>query len=270
MKDLHDKFWIRKGNPRKKLTIAMDNCLGQNKNNVVLRLALYLVEMHYFKTVEFVVYIRGHTKNACDRLFNQMKLKYHKKDIFSWSGAIQTLDTKENVRIIDAQESMCMDYGDILDTFYDKFKANTIQCNHIFKVEHTDITLSMQCATHNGTPFVPQRMVKRGKVLGQERTTTVNAFLLEKLKPPCLLPLKQVELFKKFRPFIHRKYWDKTCPEPSEDVLSQVKNETATKLKNKTATTKPNITLTTAAAKATLVSETIKKKSATNELHLGE
>jgi hypothetical protein len=48
MQDLHDKFWIRKGSPGKSLTIVIDNCGGQNKNNVVLRLAPYLVEMGYF------------------------------------------------------------------------------------------------------------------------------------------------------------------------------------------------------------------------------
>jgi hypothetical protein len=77
MQDLFDNFWLRKGKPGKKLTVAMDNCGGQNKNNIVLRLAPYLVEMGYFKTVVFAFYVRGHTKNARDRTFNQMKLKYH-------------------------------------------------------------------------------------------------------------------------------------------------------------------------------------------------
>jgi hypothetical protein len=50
--------------PGKKLTVAMDNCGGQNKNTVVLRLAPYLVEMGHFKTVVFTFYVRDHTKNA--------------------------------------------------------------------------------------------------------------------------------------------------------------------------------------------------------------
>jgi hypothetical protein len=77
MRDLYDRFWLRKGDPGKKLTIAMDNCGGQNNNNVVLRLAPYLVEMGYLKTFDFCVCVRGHTKNSCDRTFDQMKLKYH-------------------------------------------------------------------------------------------------------------------------------------------------------------------------------------------------
>ncbi len=56
----------------------MDSCVGQNKNKMVLRQALYLVEQKFFNKVEFIFYIRGHTQNVCDRLFNLLKLHYHK------------------------------------------------------------------------------------------------------------------------------------------------------------------------------------------------
>jgi hypothetical protein len=48
MHNLHEKNWLMKGNPGKRLTIAMDNCGGQNKNNHVFRLAAYLVEVKFF------------------------------------------------------------------------------------------------------------------------------------------------------------------------------------------------------------------------------
>jgi hypothetical protein len=121
MRYLYDRLWIRNGDPGNKLTIAIDNCGGQSKNNVVLRLAPYLVEMGYFKTVEFCFYVRGHTKHACDQTFNQMNLKYHKKDVFTWSQAIETLNIKDNARMIDAQESMFKDYGSMLGHFYGNF-----------------------------------------------------------------------------------------------------------------------------------------------------
>jgi hypothetical protein len=101
MQDLHDKFWLRKGSPGKILMIGMDNCGGQNKNNGVLHLAPYLVEMDYFLKVEFSFSISGHTKNACDR--TQMKSKYHKKDIFTWDQALQTLNIKEHVNVVDTK-----------------------------------------------------------------------------------------------------------------------------------------------------------------------
>jgi hypothetical protein len=214
---------VEEGITREKLTIAMDNCSSQNKNNVVLRLALYLVEMKHFRTLEFVFYIRGHTKNSCDRMFNQMKLKYHKQDIFSLSQAIATLGVKEHVLIVDAKESMFKDYGALLEKFYGSFKTNTIRINHLLKVEDTDVSLSMQCATHVGAEFFSQPMLNKGQVLGQARTDAINAFMLETLKLSDLRLIKQVELFKKFRPFVPKQFWTETCPSPSDEIMLQIK-----------------------------------------------
>jgi hypothetical protein len=85
---LHDNLWLQKGSPGKILTTAMDNGGGYNKNNVVIHLAPYLVEMGYFLNVEFAFYIRGHTKNAWDRTCNHMESKYQKNDIFTWEQAL--------------------------------------------------------------------------------------------------------------------------------------------------------------------------------------
>ena len=53
-----------------KLTIIMDNCGGQNKNNYVLRLAPYLTMKKYFEKVSILVLVAGHTKNTVDQLFD--------------------------------------------------------------------------------------------------------------------------------------------------------------------------------------------------------
>jgi hypothetical protein len=82
MKALHDLGWLKERRKGKQLSITMDNCNGQNKNKYVLCLALYLVELNYFKVVELIFCIRGHTKNACDRLFNQLKKRWHKQQVF--------------------------------------------------------------------------------------------------------------------------------------------------------------------------------------------
>jgi hypothetical protein len=79
MHNFFENNWLMKGNPGKRLTIAMDNCCGQNRNNHVLRLSAYLVKMKYFEKVEFVFYVRGHTNNACERTFNQMKFASMRK-----------------------------------------------------------------------------------------------------------------------------------------------------------------------------------------------
>jgi hypothetical protein len=69
------------GNPirGKELNIVMDNCGGQNKNNHVILLAPYYVEVGYFETVNMNFLVVGHTKNVCDRRFNNLKKEYKRE-----------------------------------------------------------------------------------------------------------------------------------------------------------------------------------------------
>jgi hypothetical protein len=131
--------WLQ-GMTGKALTVVMDNCGGQNKNNNVLRLALYLVEQKYFHRVEFAFYVHGHTKNDCDRLFNQLKLKYHKLNVHTMSQLVDYLNFCGNVTFIESKSDSFFDYGDLLDKFYRSFQAGSIQKNRLFWVESTNPT----------------------------------------------------------------------------------------------------------------------------------
>jgi hypothetical protein len=82
VKGLADLGWIKQENPGKRLSIIMDNCGGQNKNKYVLHLALLLVQLKLFLTVKIIFYMRGHTKNACDQLFNQLMKCWHERQVF--------------------------------------------------------------------------------------------------------------------------------------------------------------------------------------------
>ena len=60
------------------LNINFDNCSGQNKNNTVLKLAVWMSEMCYFKLINFIFLVVGHTINDADCRFNLLKKEYHK------------------------------------------------------------------------------------------------------------------------------------------------------------------------------------------------
>jgi hypothetical protein len=109
LQDLHGKFWLRTVNPEKIPMTEMDNCGGQHKKHIALHLAPYLVEMGYFHNVEAAFYICGHTKNACDRTYNQMKSKYHKKDVFTRDQVLETLNIKEHIIVVDMKEDVFKD-----------------------------------------------------------------------------------------------------------------------------------------------------------------
>jgi hypothetical protein len=59
------------------------------------------------------------------------------------------------------------------------------------------------------------------------------ALKMEALKPPGLRPIKQVQLFKKIRPYVPCEHWAKLCPEPSEEIMNVVKHEKSDKIKLK-------------------------------------
>jgi hypothetical protein len=72
-------------------------------------------------------------------------------------------------------------------------------------------------------------MLKRVQVRGDNaRVAVMEAFDLQTLKDPGLRPIKQVELYKKFRPFVPCEFWEDTFPRPSDEVLAQVKDESST------------------------------------------
>ena len=54
VKTLREMNTLRDGDPGGELNIIFDNCTGQNKNNTVLKLAMWLKEMDYFTQVNFV------------------------------------------------------------------------------------------------------------------------------------------------------------------------------------------------------------------------
>ena len=62
------------------LNIIFDNGCGQNKNNMVLRLVAWLVQLGHFHKVNFIFLIVSNTKNVADRLFNSLKVQYREKE----------------------------------------------------------------------------------------------------------------------------------------------------------------------------------------------
>lgn len=88
----------RKG-PGKSLTLVFDNCSGQNKNRMVLRFALFLVESNIYKKVEVLFLITGHTKNVCDKMFNDLKHGYHYQNIYCFDDLINIFDEHDDVHV---------------------------------------------------------------------------------------------------------------------------------------------------------------------------
>ncbi len=112
------------------LNILFDNCSGQNKNNTALRLAAWLMAMNYFKEVNFIFLIIGHTTNAADHLFNCLKTKYCKQNRFTFQELVETLNRSDMVTVHQATLEDFLNYDKLLSTLFWTLVGNIK--NHIF------------------------------------------------------------------------------------------------------------------------------------------
>jgi hypothetical protein len=200
------------------LTIIADNCGGQNKNNFLLRYIVYLVERKFYKKVRVLFLVAGHTKNHCDRHFNLLKVRYSKSNVFDMKGALETLGhVEEHVTALEADEFH--KWGDLLDELYNKL--GNINKWHNFEAElDGDGKLSVQVGRSNldnaekDTYYIAkERVVNRDDILKK----------LPVVEPePGLRAIKQVELYKKWRPLVPHEFKDILCPKPPQEILDEV------------------------------------------------
>ena len=104
-KDLEEQGFIKaweesRRTPGNRLTLCFDNYAGQNKNLMVIRFDLWIVDVGMFEIVEIMFLIASHTKNICDRRFKDLKKALHKADIFSMVKLLKLMNQNDKVKAI--------------------------------------------------------------------------------------------------------------------------------------------------------------------------
>jgi hypothetical protein len=100
------------------MNIIMENCAGQNKNRMVLRLAPLLVELEWYFRVNMIFLVAGHTKNAADRLFNLLKKEYRLSNIYNMEMLVNALSKHELIDAIKVGEDDFRDWDVFLNSLY--------------------------------------------------------------------------------------------------------------------------------------------------------
>ena len=213
----------------------MDNCGGQNKNNHVLRLALYLVERKFFGTVIFNFYIVGHTKNACDRWFNSLKKEYRTSNLYTYDQLIDAYSHKDIIiRKVDKEK----DFTDFLvycSQFYKTFDSGTIKENHIFTVSSSAPTeMRIQRDSLPGSPEHVQDFAIKKPSPVADRFNKMKSTTMEIIGPPGIPGIKQVELYEKFRPLLPQQFRNVTCPFPGDEIMEKVRGTRNVKSRQRT------------------------------------
>lgn len=117
-------------------TIYADNCGGQNKNNHVIRYLLLLVDSGVLKTVNLYFFVRGHTKNNCDRGFGNMKKAYVKTDLYTVDEVASMVDessTTNKAVNLEKDQAAFKDWKALLESEYRDLDG--IQKYQLFSVD---------------------------------------------------------------------------------------------------------------------------------------
>ncbi len=96
-----------------------------------MRLVAWLAQLGHFHEVNFIFLIVGHTKNAADHLFNSLKVRYRKKNLYTFDQLAEVLSLSHTITVHPTVAEDFLDYGKFFDVFYKKL-AGQIQQNHIF------------------------------------------------------------------------------------------------------------------------------------------
>ena len=218
--------------PGECLTLVFDNCGGQNKNRMVLRYLLYLVESNVFKTVEAVFLVAGHTKNVCDRLFKELKRGFHYKNVYTMNQLMSVCNISGSITPIQCTSNNFFDWDTYLDRIYSRPAPGTINKNHIFKAVGTKPGVLIT-EIIKGQDSKEQNLIKLKKNAtgGQKaaRTRIINSKKIKKEKRPGLREIKQVDLYEKWGPLVPLEFRDEICPKPSDKIINSVKEERKTK-----------------------------------------
>lgn len=222
---------------RNKLTIFMDNCSGQNKNNTVLRLPLYLVEKGFYKEVECVFFVVGHTKNPCDRCFNLLKEEYRKENIWTFEQLIDVMNKNKHVEAVPVNSNDFDNWGEYLDELYDKITSGCVKPYHIFSVSESDgaeMVLKIKSSAWPDDPLpVKSQEMRSTDTTDRDRAVLFDSYP-QPLEAPGLKLIKKVEMGKKWRPLVPIEF--RASPEfkvPSKEEMGKHKDNTKKKKKRK-------------------------------------
>lgn len=152
-KELHRKG-LKAGSKAKELNFVFDNCSGQNKNRMVIRLLTISVALGYAKKVVAIFLIRGHTKNDCDRTFNLMKILYRKSNVYTPQQLLQHIETNDKVTCVPVDSTV--DFKDFC-AFEEKYlsKLPKMLNKHIFTVDSNNDPNKIHLQLADGRAIAP-------------------------------------------------------------------------------------------------------------------
>ena len=162
-----------------------------------------------------------------------MKQKFHKQDVFTLNQMIDILSRQEQVTISHPTPETFQDWGSFYNKYYKHYQH--VKKNHVFKCKQSNSSYKAlvqlwdqepaYSSANGGWDMRTQFAKDEGGLLSMRNDQPLQ------LNPPGIQLIKQVELYKKWRPFVPPLYQDIICPNPGLAVLELVKQSKLQKRK---------------------------------------
>ena len=215
--------------PIKELNLVMDNCGGQNKNRMVMRLLHVIVLRNIAVRVNAIFLVKGHTKNPCDRKFNELKINTRDDNIYTPPMLFEAMNKQEAVT---AKQFNSFYDWDEWETRFMKATVPKIKSFHVFTVDaNYKGGFVMSRYTHNGAERDDCTMID-----GENRD--VASWISTKpkpLEPVGLTDIKHVELHDKWKLLVPQQHWKDFIYFAQEPTQGKRKRVTQEKQQSKKA-----------------------------------
>ena len=110
------------------------------------------MEKCIYKSVELVSFVFGHTQNVCDRLFKELKQRFHQKNFYTMSQIVSVLNVSYRVNVVFATSELHYDWDRYFDRLYKRPAVGAINKNNVLRSDES------QCAQ------LPIERIKGGDV----------------------------------------------------------------------------------------------------------
>lgn len=244
----------KEGEPANELNICADNCPGQNKNKTVVKFCNFLVEAGFFKKVNLIFLVKGHTKNPCDRMFNALKMTYRTSNIYTYSDLISNLSTHRDVTVVPCEAGPdFQDWETHLNEIYQTKPVEKVTDYHLFEFgnsrNHRVINCYKQVGSDPENPEVPDKpdheavsviARKQLKLFNKPEEKLDRELLIKSmiavgpkdLEAPGVSAIKKVEIWDEWFKISDKAdwmskedEWQKWCPKPTEEERAKVKDD---------------------------------------------
>lgn len=191
-----------------------DNCIGQNKNNTMVKFFLWQCLMGYSQTIQVKFMIQGHTHFGPDSNFSHIKRRYRRSNAFcieNLATTIQDSSATNEVEILD--HTHFFDFRTGLDQYFDNLPGISNFHYFLFDVDKPGI---ISVKEHLGDKWSEYLLLKSS--LKPFNAKLCCTFKPSPLAAPGMRRSKQIELYEKVRRYVPDEFKDALCPKPIDYI----------------------------------------------------